>query len=117
MNLINNFFGPPYPTEKWALGCYTSGTTRAVDVYTAGNAHAADEPGSGLRGLYNVNNVGAAIRPFEIEPPPVPVTVIPASEVPANVIADVGAVPRDAHDEAFIYSYGGRGREVGGQPP
>ena len=116
VNLINNYFGPPYPTEKWTAACYTSGTP-AAEVYTAGNVHAADEPGSGIRGLYDVNRVGTASRAFQVERPPVPVTIIPASEVPADVIADVGALPPDAHDEAFIHTYNGRGREVGGPAP
>jgi pectate lyase len=117
VNIINNFFGPPYPGEQWEQACYTSGTTRAADVYSAGNVHAASLPGGDVRGGYDVNRVGAARAPFAIEVPSVPVTLIPGNEVPANVIADVGALPRDRHDEAFIHSYTGRGRETGGPPP
>jgi len=117
VNVINNFFGPPYPTEQWAQACYTSGATRAQDVYTAGNAHADPAPGQPGRGGYDVNAVGAAARPFVVEASPVAVTIIPAADVPANVIADVGALPRDAHDAAFIFTYAGRGRETGGDPP
>jgi pectate lyase len=117
VNIVNNFFGPPYPTEQWEDACYLSGGTDAGDIYTAGNAHAASTPGQDSRGGYDINEVGRAARPFEIEPPPVPVTIIPAVDVPADVVADVGALPRDAHDHAFIHTYGGRGRETGGDPP
>jgi hypothetical protein len=110
---LNGEFADRVLAEKWSAACYPSGATRAVDIYTAGNVHAAGGP---ARGVYDVNEVGAA-APFEIEAPPIPVTIIPGADVPANVIADVGALPRDAHDEAFIHTYAGRGREVGGPPP
>ena len=88
-NIINNYYGPPAPGETWVSGIANQS---AGPFYTAGNL--ASDPASG----WDPNAVGTTSTPFE---QPL-VTTIPASDVPANVLANVGAQPNDSTDLVWL---------------
>ena len=115
INVINNYYGPPYPTENWKVACYNS-TVDPNFIYAAGNAHAPDAGDHPPRDANDVNLVGAAPARLVVEEPPVAVTLINAEDVPASVLASVGAQPSDSHDLAWITgSYTDRDHTIGGE--
>ncbi len=95
INIINNYYGPPAPDEQWNLGLYADGGIDPNNIYTQGNIGG---------GGWEPDSVGLATVPFVDESPSVPVTLIPASQVPATVKADVGAKPTDSIDQGWINS-------------
>lgn len=85
VNIINNYWGAvgPWGTSTEGFNMYNS-----TNVYTSGNYNAYED----------VNTQGNTGSP---NPEPA-VTTIAAADVPANVLADVGAQPTDAIDQYYI---------------
>ncbi len=87
VNIVNNWYGDPDPNATCATGFWS--INDANYVYTNGN----------------YSNCGQNIDAFGNTPTPNTepnVTTLPASQVPANVLADVGAQPTDAIDQYYI---------------
>ncbi len=102
-NILNNFYGPPAPGETWGASLVDQD---AGPFHTSGNA--ASDPAA-----IDLNAIGTAAEPFG-QPD---VTTLAAEDVPADVLADVGAQPTDAVDLAWIDGSASGHRPAGWTPP
>ncbi|MBN1391311.1 MAG: right-handed parallel beta-helix repeat-containing protein [Sedimentisphaerales bacterium] len=86
VNVAGNYYGPPAPGVGWDAGFDIE--PNSVNIYTSGNYNAGE----------NINSQGNISVPVA-EPN---VTTIDANNVPADVLADVGAQPIDFIDRYYI---------------
>lgn len=86
VNIVGNYYGLPAPGADWQMGFIIE--PGSANIYTGGNYN----PGE------NVNSQGDISIPVT-EPN---VTTIDANNIPADVLADVGAQPTDTIDRYYI---------------